>query len=80
MYLLILCNWQRLQGLAANILAAIITVLPGWVGSIIVLPLVEHILGIKVAALFLTMAQFAAVPPAEGSRSQPQSRHSGYKY
>ncbi|MDD4172138.1 MAG: hypothetical protein PHQ94_07860 [Syntrophomonas sp.] len=42
----ILYNWQRLKGLVANILAAIIIVLPGWGGSMIVLPTVEHILGI----------------------------------
>ncbi|MEA4924186.1 MAG: hypothetical protein VB084_02650 [Syntrophomonadaceae bacterium] len=80
MNLLILCNWQRFKGLAANILAALITVLPGWFGSMIVLPMVGHILGIKVAALFLAIAQFLAITPVEGSSSPTQSRHNGYKY
>jgi|GEM_PF-5273546 len=80
MCLPILYNWQRLKSLAVNILAAIITILPGWGGSMIVLPMVEHILGIKVAALFLAIAQCLAITPGQCSSSQPQKQIGGYKY
>jgi uncharacterized membrane protein YfcA len=57
MDLSILYTWQGAELLALSLLASIIAAVAGFGGSVILLPLVVHLFGIKAAVPILTVAQ-----------------------
>jgi len=57
MNLSILYGWQGVELLALSLVASIIAAVAGFGGSVILLPLVVHIFGIKEAVPILTVAQ-----------------------
>lgn len=57
MNLSILYGWQGVELLALSLLASIIAAVAGFGGSVILLPLVVHLFGIKAAVPILTVAQ-----------------------
>jgi len=57
MSLSILYGWQGVELLALSLLASIIAAVAGFGGSVILLPLVVHLFGIKEAVPILTVAQ-----------------------
>jgi uncharacterized membrane protein YfcA len=57
MDLSILYGWQGVELLALSLLASIIAAIAGFGGSVILLPLVVHLFGIKAAVPILTVAQ-----------------------
>ncbi len=57
MDLAVLYSWQGVELLALSLLASIIAAVAGFGGSVILLPLVVHLFGIKEAVPILTVAQ-----------------------
>jgi uncharacterized membrane protein YfcA len=57
MDLSVLYGWQGVELLALSLLASIIAAVAGFGGSVILLPLVVHLFGIKAAVPILTVAQ-----------------------
>lgn len=53
----VLLGWSGLELLALSLLAAVIAAVAGFGGSVILLPLVVHLFGIKAAVPILTVAQ-----------------------
>ena len=57
MGLSVLFGWQGVELLALSLLASVIAAVAGFGGSVILLPLVVHLFGIKAAVPILTVAQ-----------------------